>query len=576
MARITVGKQYKEEFGSIYRMFRGARGQSFLSSEVGILSASEDRIVTATDEFIYDPESEGFNSSSEGSGAAIGFKKSGASWFAPLRGEKMSEDLQNSANWQKLIEAVAADYHRNYSFIEYKKVKDAQTKRMEEAVATKFTSTLLEKFFPGKKFSEPKERPSTKEDIYGLSLRLDISGGMGQTEPILCKVYFSKADGRLRPLAREEAARVDRHFDEMPDESVTDRNETIGNADLKLVDDALGAFGRIIEGDSDNDFSSYAYFGEETSGEIKTDMDRVRYMLDHLANSEVKTLECSGVKVLGISHVQWENSEFSVAMNGKDVLNITVGLNFNLSLNCTNCKSGDSALIINNEILFEDEENLKIVLDPLANDFGVTPSEYGIIASMSNMARHLKTVSCPNDSLGEKLPFRCTRIVCDSQMFEVDKGVYKCKNCNRSEIVYRDIFAGMQSAREQEYRYTPNLEYAQDRGELYDKSKLKVCSCCGRKFMPKTLVGGECPTCRGMGGKGDEQKKLSKKRYTSYKNMLDPMIRLAHAFNSQKYCNEDDGVIVFVLGRDRYIFDKALASDSGYIAKPVKASRRAK
>ena len=63
-------------------------------------------------------------------------------------------------------------------------------------------------------------------------------------------------------------------------------------------------------------------------------------MLSQLATSEVKELECTNVKVLGISHVEWEKSVYPVTYRGKVVLKFIVGLNGYVSLVCANCGNG--------------------------------------------------------------------------------------------------------------------------------------------------------------------------------------------------------------------------------------------
>jgi len=54
--------------------------------------------------------------------------------------------------------------------------------------------------------------------------------------------------------------------------------------------------------------------------------------------------------------------------------------------------------------------------------------------------------------------------------------------------------------------------------------------------------------------------------------MLGLGVRLSHLF-TKKYCREDGGVLLFVLGNDKYVFDKLNAQEFGFVSKPVKFKR---
>lgn len=562
MAKITIGKQFKEEFNSIYRMAKGGGdGRSFISKDVNIIYASPTKIIAGNDEYDYDDGNDGFNSSS-GAKSAIGIYKNGASWFAAMRREKVSEELINNGKWKTLIEAVAADYHKNYSFIEFVQQKDEETKRTERKIAANFKAQVLSKLYPGRDISDPIPVADRSEDIYGLNLRLEIGSGVGETEPILCKVYFSKSRGIFRALSVEEAKKIDLYFNKMSDDTIEQEDKNIGREEMTVIDDALVAFGKLLK---ENKFSSHAYFGEPgRSYDIKTDMDRVNELLDRLANSDVKTLECYGVKVLGISHVQWENAEFKIVQNGIDALRLSIGLNYSVNLSCANCRADDGALIVSNEIV---ANRRKIMVDPFKENFGLSEDDFENIRKNSAFQKHLMTVSCPDLKRGERLAFNCSRIVCESQRTEIEKGVFKCKSCLRPEIVYKDIFSGSTGA--DAYKYTPSLGLAHDARELVPRDTLRKCVCCGRTFSKSELFGDECRVCRYGGG----DLKEAKKRYSRYKTMLNPAIRLLHAFSTRKYCNEDEDIVVFILDKEKYVFEKVNAKDTGYMPKPVKARR---
>ncbi len=43
---------------------------------------------------------------------------------------------------------------------------------------------------------------------------------------------------------------------------------------------------------------------------------------------------------------------------------------------------------------------------------------------------------------------------------------------------------------------------------------------------------------------------------------------------SRKYCYEDDEILLFVVGNNRWIFSKLDVSDRGYLSAPVKVTKR--
>lgn len=551
MAKIKIGKNFKAEFDAIVAMFGGG----YISGDVKIRSASGGEIVTDVNAFEYSDEFDG-TSGSTGKGETLRIDKSGASWFGVLRGKKADT---SSAEWQQLIESVAADYHRNFSFLEYKMHVGEETVRAQNRFADK-AARLMEDLFPAIKPLKAVRTGTLVEDVYGLNLRLYLGGGMGEAQPVLCKVFFigreDDENGKLRPLGLAEAERVDAQFSVMPDE---DGSTDFSSVDRSVVDKVFGAFEELIEADEtgDNCFSDYVQFGTGKAGDDR-DVSEVKKLLDQLANSEVKTLTCSGVNVLGISHIKWQNAVFSIMHDGAEPLSVIVGLNGSISVNCRNCSESGEPLIVNNGVALYGGGT--IVLDPQEDGFGLTDEDKAILREQSAIGEHLMVIRCPDGGKNEVMSEPCSRIKCKSQFVTVG-GVEKCADCPHPEIVYKDIYSVSSAVA----RHTADLGFAHDAEvrDLVEESALKTCSCCKRKFRSGGLSGGLCEVCRG---------KKRPAAYSDYKFMLSPMKRLRYVF-TRKACYEDDDILVFIMGNDRYVFRKDSVPAGGYIDGPDRAKR---
>lgn len=557
MANIVIGNEFKEEFESICKLF----SEGYLSGGVQIKRVSRGVIETAANTFIFNEYERGVNGSDGSGEVKASYSKQGSSWFAPLRG--VAADSSN-ADWEQLIMDVAADYHKHYSLIEFKKPNDAYSKSAEDALAARFKTEFLDRVFTGgKAYSAPVRRGVERENIYGVSLRMEISSGTGESKPVLGKLYFSDGGAGLTPMYWAEAQKIDGFLSSaVPDDDgdkTENKNETVSNV---LVSRVLSGLTEVIEG---NAYSRYVCFGESDTGVIK-------YMLESLANTgehgEIKKLKCSRIKVLGISHVEWEKSAFTVSYQGKEVLKLVAGLNDTLSLYCLNCaeKGKLACLVSSNDIIYPDGvkvKGLKRSLDPAQKNFGLSDEDINKIIVNSEFKNHLFPVRCPENMRNPN----CYKTVCLSRAVEVKQGektVRKCKGCNYPEIIFNDLFAGGES------KYTPLLDFAFDRMTLV-REKTAVCACCGRKFTAaKISANGLCAFCESTQG----YTKAGGKLYKTYSGMLGLGVRLKHLF-SKKYCREDGNVLLFVLGEDKYVFDKLNASEFGYIPKPVKYKKYA-
>ena len=280
MAKIIIGREYASEFESICALYAGG----FLSSDVHIIKAQGKVIQTPSHTFEYREREHGVNGSGEGEERTLNFSADGASWFAPLRGEKFDS---GNADWKQLVMDVAADYHRHYSLIEFRQAKDKGTLNEERRLKERFKTGFIDRVFnEGARYVMAENRIIEPENYYAVSLRLEINGG-GESAPLLGKIYFREGeDGRLTPITFAEAGRIDEYISgSVPDE---DGRGGEGIVDVKLV-------GRVFAGLENSfgsgKFSKYVSFGGKYKKEI-----------ENLGNGKGRCIACEHAVFLNDAH----------------------------------------------------------------------------------------------------------------------------------------------------------------------------------------------------------------------------------------------------------------------------------
>lgn len=535
----------KDVFNSICELHRGG----FLSGAVNIRSVGGNEIRTAAHTFVLDDDAEGVSGGAEKSSGELRFSSDGASWFAGIRGKAFNG---NSADWEQLIADAAADYHKHYSFIEFRQTADERARSMGgrlDVVRKKIDGEFLRRVF-GASIEMPERYSASPENFYAVSMRLEINGG-AQSEPILAKVYFRQtADGRYMPIKHKEADSIDRFIGAAV--PATDGDDD-ALADGDLVGDVLNRLSDLF---GDYDCAEYVMYNDRFAKKIDT-------MLELLATSDRKELECTHVTVLGISHVEWQNFAYDIIVNGKKALRLIIGLNDSISLYCTNCSADGIALVENNAILFDGDEGKTYALDASSKNFGLDSADISFIKNSSRLSLHLMQVSCPENP---RCP-DCTHTICAAQAVEyrADGGklVRKCKGCPYPEVVYRNIF----SANGDAGNLTAMLDIDEQAFAL-TAQRTKKCGCCGRTYGERDGINGFCKLCGGA-----EYTVAGKKLYRKYRQMLDIGVRLSH-IHQKKFCVEDSNIIIFQLGSDRYIFNKLDAAPTGILPSPQRVRKQ--
>jgi len=529
VTRIIVGKEYEKAFVSACNLVGSGRlGNDFRLEKSGARTEISDGT------YCY--------ALGDGESDEIFMDGRGASWFSALRGESVGNQ---NAVWVAFLESLASRYHKLYSLVEYQqKPADKAEEERNIKLLQEYAANLCGALFPAAAggITVRKLPPAeSAEDIYGVSLRLELTSGAGAAVPVLCKVYFRKKDGTLSPLSEAEGARVGEYLRTVKADSAGGE----GRAEGALIDETLNALDRLVSGGD---------FAAAMCCEAKEDEKTLSRLLGGTAGDSV-TLECSRVRVLGVLHVKWNVAAADLCLGEKRVLRLVIDEGGRATLSCINCREG-YGLVESNVIRVTDGSGVErtVTADPAKKSLGLAEEKLEAIRKSKEFAPHLIKLVCTENPRNGS----CSRIVCASEAFafEADgKKLVKCKDCPYPEIVY--------TGSDGVPRYTPSLAFARDRGDLVARSELKYCTLCGRSFTKSALRGGLCPLCS-HAETGSEE---ARKTYRKYADILSPARRLSAG---KKYCYEDDEILLFVVGKKTYIFNKLDVAPGGYIAAPKK------
>ena len=544
--KIYVNRDYEQAFNSIYNLIQGGclDGAGWkVNNEIiddGVYEYQLSSVYTGKDK----TEKHGFNSD-------------GATWFKALRGVNVEN---NDAIWTSFIETVGVEYHKRYSVVEYQQqTKTLAEKKKALAENKEMVDQFIKLFYPDfykKTEIVEVEGEETVEDIYGVAMRIELSGGTGASLPVLCKVYFSKAGRTVTPLSSYAAQNIDDNLSEIIPEETNNNQEISGEA---IIDTTLNAVDNLIN-DSKFNFADFICYSD------KADRIAVDNLLSQLSHDAVE-LECQRVDVLYITHVKASSFLYNVNYLGKPLFKFNNGLNKALTLYCANCND-DEKLVDSNHLVYEVNGEMKTAILQLGvDDFGLTSQQIDEINESGQLKNHYIKVSCHIPSRGQE----CKTLKCKSQLFSVNVGdesneklVCKCKDCPYPEVVYTTPLG--------EKKYTPAMTFAKDVMCLVDTRnedglQVEKCSVCGRYFTKGSLKYNKCHTCFvAENGSGTlEQVEL----YNKYKGLL-PLGARMGAISEKKFCVEDEEIILFVLGTKKYVFNKLSVKEKGYFEEPRK------
>ena len=555
---VKIGRKYRDAFQSVCDLVNnGCIDPSIIQS------CRDDRFIE-TSQYIFEYTGE---TSPIGAGTDVGMMPSGASWFMGFRGSDSSNVM---SAWHNLVETVADNYHKEFSLVEY--LQSANAKSAEEiAESTLVVENAVRALkIPFSKVSNATTEESL-EDLYAVSLRMELFGGAGEPRPILCKVYFRYQNKVFSPLRSDESSVVDVYIQNIisnqrgvrkDDKDGPKAAKGQGNGEegkeTTIVDNVLNSIEKLIRGDLSRSFTESVLISNETDTETIADLVKMG------PQDEVQ-LSCKRLKVLGISHITWVATAFNVYLDGQKAFLAKVGLNDSISLYCC-CRSKENKLIENNVIPCVSEEtgeSYEIHLDPQQEDFGITESDVERIRKESPFAEHVFPINCPEMM---RRNINCTQYRCNCNTITFEAGGKirrKCADCPHPEIVFRYGDGNVS--------YTPSLGF--DTKTLSPvETPTAVCRFCGRSYAVKEATANYmCEFCRsafdsfdqGMAGKAEHR------TYRRYAGMLPLSVRVRALFG-KKFCFENADRLLFFVGNDQYFFDKLKLTDTGLIEKPEK------
>lgn len=557
--RVIIGKEYAETFSSAYKLLKTGRIKEVVA-EATTGSDGTPMIVTPTSEYVCGNVRQAANSQ------VISMGSEGASWFAAVREGQSFDD--GSSEWKALIEKIATQFHTQYSIIEYKRCGSDNveaSKGFEEGV-----KNVVARLFNVSNVTLARGKGDAgTQDIYGAFVKLDLCGSGQSCYTVMCRIYFRRTGANnVRPISSQEAAIVDAMLENAPP-----NDEVIENSSANVPDDTLSALDNLVKGVYNLKFKDCLCFSTKKTVNPVTNLKEDNYDLKTfktlVANAvhNNAAITCTSIKVMSISHVKWNNAYYDVYFGSKPVLRAVIGFGGSLSLRCINCESAEDLIYSNTiDYSFEDENGNRVsrsvVLNPERSDLGVDDNTIDEIRRHSEISNHLKYVVCQRVA---RTFGSCSAYVCGSQTVTDGKSI-KCANCPYPEEVYTDYL------KDTPVRYfTSTLKFAVDAMAMVKREETAECICCSRTFTKGALSLGRCRLCKELSELSEEKKLSGKKVYKKYRNVLSHTLRLKHLFD-EKYCVEDETVVLFALGAERYVLSKFDLNGTGYINSPKKIS----
>lgn len=437
----------------------------------------------------------------------------GGSWFDSFRGKATSDD---TSAWPRFVEKISSDFHKRYSFLMCKYDDKEVTEEKQEEEISKILD-IIQRHYP--ELQDVKVVPNKKIDangLFGVSLRLMVTGGTGESIPILGRVFFKKdEDGEYRPVNKQDSASID---------SIVNNAGKYPNKDMVYTGDGGSTRKQIITKLQElidlEGLEEYLILGNAMDKEI------IANIIKHGANSQVD-IECTSVKVLSIIYVEWNTHGYDVFSNTDQmILKATFGMTGDsLNLKCVACNSIDSYLV-----------------------------KDGIEMPDEVFKKHLMPISCSH--VGPTLT-NCKKLKCVNSLIDFD-GEYACLDCPYPEKVFE--YEG------QKY-LTSNMVYASDLNTLVPSVQMGQCSVCKRTI---TISNPEeepiCPICKTIKDPSEDEAAAMRNRFRNAQKLLSP--RLAMSLAKPKYCIEDKTSILFRIGESIYILDKEEINSPGYMGSP--------
>lgn len=475
----------------------------------------------------------------------------GATWFARMQ----SGEDSDGALWQMFVEQTAAYFHKNYSLLEYAPIRK-QPSVSEIADDRQRLLNVLETFGKKKPTTEIQLRHSDDEDyddIYSVMMRMSISVGPGEPQPILATLYFKPTkDMGLVPLPCEHAETIQQSL-QFFDATQT---QSASSGRFEMVSSLMNTLADLFD-NNEGDRTLEKYLMLEDALDKKT-IDRLIYD----KSEETVAITCNTIDVLNVCRVKMYTKKYDILNNGAIAYNAVVGIGNALTITCALCKE---PLVVNNRLVGSD-----IVINASQQLLGLTSAQLDQLTQPSNnvFRQHDIVISCTK--LHDKQ--NCSRHVCLSHLFKIDKSLYNSNTANKADYLCLDC-PYMEKVLPSKDKMYPSeqLTYCCDSGILLPNKEVKTCACCGRHF--QSVNGFSlCTTCAKIDTPLSANQRY-RNLYKRYKNLIQPIHRIFLP-KAVKVCNEDETMIVFKLGKKVLTIDKMSIASQGYINKAVTTKRK--
>ncbi len=480
----------------------------------------------------------------ESDGVKFGIGKNGANWFIGLKGGKI--DSYDGA-WKALIDRVAKQFHKEYSFLEFNQSEDynyTDNKNFEKT--QKIIDTLFQVDVKG--FSVEKNTEETFGDVYGAILKLRISEGTGEPQTILCKVYFNQErNGDLTPLPKSVAKDINDAFRVNPKNAksegiikrTSDSNKASESEYIKdVATNVANALIKIMESkDNKTNFDDYCFLHHK-----ERDEEILDELIDKAPSLDEVSIKCSDLSLLSIIHVKWRTDSYIVKYLSKPYFLFSYGLQNRLDVRCLSCKDNADIIVMN---MVKNKEEYKDDIDSPEFDIDefleledpyMSKDDFNTL----ELSNHLIVVPCENAHIQDSICVEGKRLRCISQVvYSKDNDRFYCKNCRHPEVVYKvdDTYAIVND----------NLHYVNSKKELFDSEDLNRCLICNRYI--KIEDGDYCPICSlAVNNQTTEENIELYKRYGS----IIPVRNRIFKMFKPKYGFEDEEMILLKLGNNSY------------------------
>lgn len=517
--------------------------------------------------------------------AATTFNEDGASWFDGLRrGEKLNAP---DSEWADERRRIAEAYHKKY-FAVYCEIKDDERSKEDKEKEIKELLSALNELWSstsnGKTLQADLDEKSCKKNVdtfYCAKLKTDVSANGVAVVSLIYRLYYRLDEKRgLVLLDKNEAKLVHDGINEnLKVVRAGSGNNKSGYLDLcEKVKEDLNSNGEK--------FSDYALLSEseERKSESKSSKSALGEQIKKVeqeakmnGGKAVLELDCKNIELISVAKIGCPRLEYSVTYNGVKAMRLDYDVN-GISLRCLNCCGNDGKyeyIIRGNKICFAKGVIHKKDYNIYEKATGGKKTKEAILKVFSDNSEELR-----ESEIFKHLVYRpsectcddCSKAVCEKQ---VDSDGY-CKYCPKPEIIYTDPTTKNRIPTKHLYLNADNFEVTSGTNK-----KSRRCEICGRQFATEdgsyekycilckraTIITEKRKNKTDLKDKNDEDYK----RYKIYRNAVNPIVRLFAVFKP-KICLEDKGILLFVIGKRIYKFDKLLVKDKGY----VKAAKRYK